>query len=91
MGINSDSAALDFRGKAWTWGYNNWGQLGNNTTSNEQTPIAVYGNKTFCEIKLGNQYAMGLDNNGKSWGWGYNTWGALGIINITLTPILINF
>jgi alpha-tubulin suppressor-like RCC1 family protein len=74
-----NSAGIDKNGKLWTWGYNLYGQLGNNSTSNKSTPFAIGGvNKTFCEIYCGQFHMMALDFNGKSWTWGYNSSGQLG-------------
>jgi alpha-tubulin suppressor-like RCC1 family protein len=70
---------LDFRGKLWGWGYNNWGQLGDNTTVNKYTPVAIIGtNKTFCRISAGKLHSMGIDFRGKLWSWGFNFYGQLG-------------
>jgi alpha-tubulin suppressor-like RCC1 family protein len=72
------SLGLDLRGKAWGWGANNYGQLGDNTVLDQCTRIAVLGtNKTFCQISAGN-HSLGLDFRGKLWSWGYNYYGQLG-------------
>lgn len=71
--------ALDKNGKAWSWGYNGFGQLGNNTTTNKSTPVAVcMAGKTFCKISAGDFHCVSLDNHGQVWTWGFNEWGQLG-------------
>jgi alpha-tubulin suppressor-like RCC1 family protein len=85
------SIGLDFRGKLWCWGLNNTGQLGDNSSNNKSTPIAVCGNLTFCKISSGYGHSLGIDLRGKSWSWGYNSSGQLGD-NTTVnksTPIAI--
>ena len=79
IGSNMYSIALDYNGKAWSWGYNNNGQLGNNSTTTKKTPVAVLGAaKTFCQISSSNYHVLAIDKNGKLWGWGYNYYGQLG-------------
>ena len=88
---SNNCAALDKNGKAWCWGYNNLGQLGDNSLTNRSTPVAVYGNHTFCFISIGGVHALAIDNNGKTWSWGNNGSGQLGdstTIN-KCTPILV--
>ena len=65
------SAAIDKNGRAWTWGYNLNGQLGDNSTTSRLTPVSVAGAvKTFCAISAGSNYTIAIDKNGRSWGWG---------------------
>ena len=33
------TAAIDKNGKAWSWGYNSYGQLGDNSTTSHNTPV----------------------------------------------------
>ena len=77
-GGQSHSLALDYNGKVWGWGYNNVGQLGDNSVTNRSTPVAVCGAHTFCQISGGYFYSLALDYNGKAWSWGINTYGQLG-------------
>ena len=72
------SIGIDKNGKAWGWGYNYYGQVGNNTTIDKSTPIALCGSHTFCSIALGYYHSLGVDNHNKVWSWGYNYRGQLG-------------
>lgn len=87
------SVAIDKNGKAWGWGYNNWGQLGDNTITDRATPVSVAGAaKTFCKITAINNQTLAVDKNGKIWGWGQNNLGQLPIQPenvVVLTPIRV--
>ena len=75
---NLHSLALDKNGRAWAWGNNGQGQLGDNTIVSKLTPVSVLGAvKTFCQISAGQLHSLALDKNGRAWGWGNNV-GTLG-------------
>lgn len=84
--------AIDKNGRAWGWGYNAQGQLGNNSTASRRTPVSVAGTvKTFCKIHASFLFTTAIDKYGKIWGWGRNTSFELGdgtSIN-RLTPVSI--
>jgi alpha-tubulin suppressor-like RCC1 family protein len=91
-GGGNHSLAIDKNGRAWAWGVNSNGELGNNTTDNQLTPVSVLGAvKTFCKIAAGDIHSLAIDKNGRAWAWGYNTFGQLG--NTTevdqLTPVSV--
>lgn len=46
--------ALDSEGKLWTWGYNSYGLLGNNTIKNSNTPICI---SNISDTDLANAYS----------------------------------
>jgi alpha-tubulin suppressor-like RCC1 family protein len=90
----SHGIALDNTGKAWTWGRNFSGELGNGTTTNSVTPVAVNipPNVTFTAIAAGESFSLALDRNGQAWAWGFNSDGELGNGNTTnsSTPVAVN-
>jgi alpha-tubulin suppressor-like RCC1 family protein len=91
-GGQSHSLAIDKNGRAWAWGGNASGRLGDNSIVSKLTPVSVLGAvKTFCEITAGNAYSIAIDKNGRAWGWGYNLSGQLGDNSITskLTPVSV--
>ena len=78
------TCALDSTGAAYCWGYNNSGQLGNNSTTNSPVPVAVMSPSktlpglTFTQITAGQYFMCGLDNTGAAYCWGANGSGQLG-------------
>jgi alpha-tubulin suppressor-like RCC1 family protein len=69
-------------GKAYCWGYNYYGQLGNNSTTNSLVPVAVItsgvlSGKTITQISGGNDHTCALAD-GEIYCWGYNNYGELG-------------
>ena len=78
-GGTSHTLAVDLYGRAWAWGRNDSGHLGDNSTASRKTPVSVVGTtKTFCQIAVGTQHTLALDKNGRAWAWGFNTQGQLG-------------
>ena len=70
---------LRANGTAWAWGYNSYGQLGDNTTVSKSSPVSVIGGFTdWVEVSAGTGHVVGLRANGTTWSWGYNDTGQLG-------------
>ena len=89
---NYHSIGLDKNGQVWGWGNNGYGRLGNNSDSNQCTPVSILGvKKTFCAIAGGSHHTMGIDKNGQVWGWGFNGQGQLGNNSTAqkMTPVSI--
>lgn len=75
---NNYYIALKADGTVWTWGSNNYGQLGNGSTTSETYPVKVEGLTNVTDIKAGNGYCLALKADGTVWAWGKNDYGQLG-------------
>ena len=73
------SGAIKSNGTLWTWGQNNNGQLGDNSTTSRSSPTQV-GTDTSWKgfIWLSDEAAAGLKTDGTLWAWGGNASGKLG-------------
>jgi hypothetical protein len=77
----ASSYAVDAAGKVWAWGYNGQGQLGDDTYTSRNTPVAIDTSTGILPIKsivTSNLHAMAVAQNGTIWTWGYNGYGQLG-------------
>jgi alpha-tubulin suppressor-like RCC1 family protein/CRISPR/Cas system-associated protein endoribonuclease Cas2 len=79
----SHSCAIVGEGTVKCWGKNNYGQLGDGSTTNRFTPVPL--NNGFMrpglhivEIVAGLNHTCGLTNEGRAWCWGLNDYGQLG-------------
>jgi len=73
------TCGLTSAGAAWCWGYNGTGQLGDNTTTERDIPVAVQqGGVTFTSITAGWAHTCGLTSAGTAYCWGRNDWGPVG-------------
>ncbi|MCL2049378.1 MAG: hypothetical protein FWG87_11710 [Defluviitaleaceae bacterium] len=91
-GGNYHTAALKDDGTVWAWGSNEYGQLGDGTTTNRHTPVQVYGLINVTAISGNGWHNAALRADGTVWTWGYNGFGQLGNGTITdrYTPIRAN-
>lgn len=70
-------------GKAYSWGLNSFGQLGDETLTNHRSPLAVVAGDIPSGVKVvqvssGTQHSLALGDNGKIYAWGRNDTGQLG-------------
>src|SRR3989339_660349 len=70
--------ALKSDGTVWAWGGNEYGQLGDGTTTNRKTPIQVSGISSITAIAGITHHSLALKSDGTVWAWGYNYYGQLG-------------
>jgi len=84
-GINH-TCAVKMDGSAWCWGLNNYGQLGDGTTTQRLTPIAVSGlNSGVSQMLAGYDHTCAVKTDGSARCWGYNGYGQIGD-GTTTTP-----
>lgn len=62
--------ALDQDGNLWAWGRNDYGQLGNGTTTNSNVPIQILRGNKFKYISAGDNMSAAIDLDGVLWAWG---------------------
>lgn len=65
-------------GRAYCWGRNDYGQLGNGTNTRSAVPVLVAGGITWQWIATGDWHTCGVSNIGVAYCWGRNTTGQLG-------------
>jgi alpha-tubulin suppressor-like RCC1 family protein len=65
-------------GKAYCWGDNTFGQLGDSSTTARNSPVPVAGGHTFSQISAGGNHTCGLTNTPEVYCWGDNADGELG-------------
>ena len=88
------SMAIGSDGKLYTWGNNNYGELGNGTTTQSTTPVVVNlpAGVSPTAITGGSAHSMAKGSDGKLYTWGNNNLGQLGngTTSSTSTPGIIN-
>jgi alpha-tubulin suppressor-like RCC1 family protein len=68
-------------GKAYTWGNNSSGQLGDGTTADHPNPVEVTGfpaGTALAGVAAGQTFTVAVTAAGKVYGWGNNQNGQLG-------------
>lgn len=83
---------LDNNKNVWTIGFNDFGQLGNGSTSPAYNPVKVSGLTDIIAIGTGPLASYAVKKDGTVWAWGSNAYGKLGrkTAGNILTPVKIN-
>ena len=72
-GGGSYTAAIKTDGTLWTWGYNYYGQLGDNTIIKRSTPVTTFaGGTDWKQVACGNNHTVAIKTDGTLWTWGNN-------------------
>jgi alpha-tubulin suppressor-like RCC1 family protein len=88
----SHSLALLSAGTVRAWGLNTNGQLGDGTTTQRSSPVAVTGlTGVVVAIAAGQSHSLAVKSDGTVWAWGLNTNGQLGDGTTTqrLSPVAV--
>ena len=73
------TAAIKTDGTLWAWGYNLYGQLGDNTIATKVSPVqTVTGGTNWKQVSCGAFYTSATKSDGTLWSWGRNDFGQLG-------------
>ena len=82
---NAHTLAVASDGTVYDWGWNQYGQLGNNTTTNSSVPVAVQTTGTPMVGKVisqvtsgGSANSLALASDGTMYTWGWSQHGQLG-------------
>ena len=86
----SHSLAILSNNSARAWGDNTLGQLGDGTTNNRSTPVAVSNLTTFALIAAGGDHSLAVNFQSNVWAWGANSAGQLGdgTVSNRLSPVV---
>lgn len=89
------SLALGTDGAIYSWGYNYYGQLGNNNNNDSNIPVIVYKNgalsgKTITLIDTKCYHNIALSSDGSIFSWGWNDYGQLGNSTYTSSNVPVS-
>src|SRR5208282_4262780 len=79
-------------GTVWAWGYNGYGELGNGTATESETPVQASGLSGVTAIAAGSAHSLAVHSGGTVWAWGDNGSGELGngTTNDSATPVQVS-
>ncbi|MBI5207493.1 MAG: Ig-like domain-containing protein [Candidatus Firestonebacteria bacterium] len=72
------NAAIKSNGTLWTWGYNEYGQIGNGKTENKNIPVKIGTEKNWMLVACGGFHTAAIKTDGTLWLWGNNKYGQIG-------------
>ena len=62
----------------WSWGLNNFGQLGDETNIDRTIPVPIGTDTDWASVSAGYSHTAAIKTNGSLWAWGDNYNGQLG-------------
>ena len=71
------SVDYNYTDTLWAWGRNQYGQLGDGTTTQRTSPVKI-GTSTWKAIAAGYYHSLGILSDDTLWAWGNNSYGQLG-------------
>ena len=85
----SHTIGLRADGSLWTWGGNQYGQLGDGSLINRAQPVRVGTNATWHSVAAGGAHTVAIRDDGTLWSWGFNDVGQLGDGTLTRRVIAV--
>ena len=74
------SVAIKTDNTIWSWGYNFYGQLGQEDVADRSSPVQIGSLTTWSSISAGGRHhSLALKTDNTIWSWGRNDYGALGL------------
>jgi len=88
---NNHTAAIKTDGSLWTWGGNTYGQIGNNTTADRNTPVTTFtGGNNWKSVSAGVSNAAttaAIKTDGSLWVWGHGRYIGIDDVNDRSIPV----
>ena len=75
---NRYSVAIKTDGTLWSWGYNGYGELGQNNRTQYWSPVQVGSDATWSKVTAGYWNPFAIKTDGTMWAWGHTHYGTLG-------------
>ena len=73
------TAAIKTDGTLWTWGRNQFGELGDNSATHKSSPVqTIAGGTNWKQVACGYKHTAAVKTDGTLWCCGYNGYGQLG-------------
>ncbi len=84
---NGQTVAILTNGSVWSWGQDQYGQLGNGDVSSSSGPVEVDvpARQSFVRVVSGGATVYGIASSGAVWVWGQNNVGQFGFGALTMS------
>lgn len=73
----SHSCGIREDGSLWCWGNNEWGQVGDGTTTHRFVPVPIQGPRGWVDVALGDYHTCATRADGFLWCWGGHAHGSV--------------
>ena len=77
--LDNQSLFLKNDNTAWACGYNEFGALGDGTTTNRLSPVQIGSATNWSFVAAGREQSFAINSNGQLFAWGNNANGELGL------------